>query len=89
VTLTLGKTAKKGATVLTVNRNGTVWLFIRADFGLLKLGEMLMASLVCAIAVHGHQIQNDAVVDHAIDGSHGGHGIFEDAFPFGSPRDWW
>ena len=35
--------------VLTVNINGTVWLFIRADFCLLKLGEMLMVSLVCTI----------------------------------------
>ena len=68
--------------VLTVNRNGTVWLFIRADFGLLNLREMLMVSLVCAIAVHGHHIQNDAVVDHTVDSSHGGHGIFEDSFPF-------
>ena len=41
-----------------------------------------MVSLVCAIAVHGHHIQNDAVVDHAVDGSHGGHRIFENAFPF-------
>ena len=56
--------------LLTVNRNRTVWLFIRADFGLLKLREMLMGRLMCAIAVHGHHIQNDAVVDHAVDGSH-------------------
>src|SRR5256714_12127049 len=34
--------------VLTVNRNRTVWLFIRADFGLLKLREMLMGRLMCA-----------------------------------------
>src|SRR2546426_4373192 len=69
-------------TVLTVNINGTVWLFIRADLYLLKLGEMLMGSLMCTIAVDGHHIQNDAVVDHTIDGSHGGHRIFENAFPF-------
>ncbi len=56
--------------VLTVNRNGAVWLCIRADFGLLKSGQMLMVSLVCAITVHGHHIQNDAVVGHAVDGSH-------------------
>src|SRR5207237_3607163 len=68
--------------LLTVNRNRTVWLFIRADFGLLKLREMLMGRLMCTIAVHGHHIQNDAVVDHAVDGSHGGHRIFEDSFPF-------
>ena len=41
-----------------------------------------MGRLMCAIAVHGHHIQNDAVVDHAVDGRHGGHGIFEDSFPF-------
>ena len=68
--------------MLTVNRNRTVWLFIHADVGLLKLREMLMGRLMCAIAVHGHHIQNDAVVDHAVDGRHGGHGIFEDSFPF-------
>jgi hypothetical protein len=56
--------------MLTVNRNGTVWLFIRADLYLLKLGEMLMVSLMCTIAVDGHHIQNDAVVDHTVDGSH-------------------
>src|SRR6266487_1040561 len=77
-----GVDADPGSYVLTVNRNRTVWLFIRADFGLLKLREMLMGRLMCAIAVHGHHIQNDAVVDHAVDGSHGGHGIFEDSFPF-------
>src|SRR6266566_4530643 len=68
--------------LLTVNRNGTVWLFIRTDWCLLKLGQMLMVSLVCAITVHGHHIQNDAVVGHAVDGSQGGHRIFENAFPF-------
>ena len=31
---------------------------------------MLMVSLVRTIAVDGHLIQNDAVVDHAVDGSH-------------------
>jgi hypothetical protein len=36
-----------------------------------------MMSLVRTIAVDGHHIQNDAVVDHAVDGSHGGHGILE------------
>ena len=41
-----------------------------------------MASLVCAIAVHGHHIQNDAVVNHAVDGFHAGHGIFEDVSCF-------
>jgi hypothetical protein len=56
--------------LLTVNRNGTVWLFLRADGCLLKSGQMLMVRLVCAIAVHGHHIQNDAVVGHAVDGSH-------------------
>jgi len=56
--------------MLTVNRNGTVWLFIRADLYLLKLGEMLMVRLMCTIAVDGHHIQNDAVVDHAVDGCH-------------------
>src|SRR2546426_9902391 len=69
-------------TVLTVNINGTVWLFIRADVYLLKLGEMLMVRLMCTIAVDGHHIQNDAVVDHPVDGRHGGHRIFEYAFPF-------
>src|SRR5436189_4227008 len=63
--------------VLTVNMNGTVWLFIRADFGLLKLGEMLMVSLVCTVAVHGHHIQNDTVVDHPVNSRHGGHRILE------------
>ena len=52
--------------VLTVNISGTVWLCIRAVFYLLKLGEMLTGSLACAIAVHGHHIQNDAVMDDAI-----------------------
>jgi hypothetical protein len=69
-------------TVLTVNRNGTVWLCICADLYLLKLNEMLMGRLLCTIAVDGHHIQNDAVVDHTVDGSHGGQGIFENAFPF-------
>ena len=41
-----------------------------------------MGSLVCAIAVDGHHIQNDTVVDHAVDGCQGGHRIFENAFPF-------
>ena len=41
-----------------------------------------MVSLVRAIAVHGHHIQNDGVMDHAVNGSHGGHRIFENAFPF-------
>src|SRR6266567_4336664 len=68
--------------LLTVNRNGTVWLFIRADVYLLKLGEMLVGSLVCAIAVDGHHIQDHAVVDHPVDGRHGGHRIFENALPF-------
>jgi hypothetical protein len=68
--------------MLTVNINGTVWLFIRADLYLLKLGEMLMVRLMCTIAVDGHHIQNDAVVDHPVDGRHGGHRIFEYAFPF-------
>jgi hypothetical protein len=63
--------------MLTVNRNGTVWLCIRADCCLLKLGEMLMMSLVCAIAVNGHHIQNDAVVGHAVDGSQGGQSLLE------------
>ena len=71
-----------GKTLLTVNRNGTVWLFIRADVCLLTLGEMLVGSLVCAIAVDGHHIQDHAVVDHAVDGRHGGHRIFENALPF-------
>jgi len=68
--------------MLTVNRNGTVWLFICADFSLLRLGEMLMVSLVRAVAIDSHHIQNDPVVDHAVDSSHSGHGIFENAFPF-------
>ena len=68
--------------MLTVNRNRTVWLFICADLYLLRLWQVLMMSLVRTIAIDGHHIQNDAVVDHAVDGSHGGHGIFEDAFPF-------
>ncbi len=42
--------------MLTVNRNGTSWLFIRADVGLLSLGEMLVGRLVCAIAVDSHHI---------------------------------
>ena len=63
--------------VLTVNRNRTVWLFIRADFDLLNLGEMLVVSLVYAIAVHGHHIQNNAVVDHAVDRRHRGHRVLE------------
>ena len=54
--------------LLTVNRNRTVWLFIRADCCLLKLGETLMGRLVRTIAVDGHHIQNDAVLDHAVDG---------------------
>lgn len=41
-----------------------------------------MMRLVCAVAVHSHHIQNDAVVDHAVDGSHGSHRIFENSFPF-------
>ena len=65
-----GTIVKELEFVLTVNISGTVGLCIRADLYLLKLGEMLMGSLACAIAVHGHHIQNDAVVDHAVDGSH-------------------
>ncbi len=67
----MARATKNGTShLLTVNRNGTVWLFIRADCCLLKLGEMLMGSLVCAVAVDGHHIQNDAVVDHAVDSRH-------------------
>jgi hypothetical protein len=56
--------------MLTVNRNRTVWLCIRADSRLLKLGEMLVVRLVRTIAVDSHHIQNDAVVDHTVDGGH-------------------
>ena len=38
-------------------------------------------SLVRTIAVDSHHIQNDAVVDHAVDSSHGGHRIFENTLP--------
>ena len=54
--------------MLAVNKNGTGWLFIRADGGLLSLGELVLGRLVGAIVVDGHHIQNDAVVDHAVDG---------------------
>ena len=40
-----------------------------------------MMSLMRTIAVDSHHIQNDTVVDHAVDGSHGGHRIFENALP--------
>ncbi len=68
--------------VSTVNRNGTSWLFIRINGGLLLLVGLPLGRLVGAIAVEGHQIQNDAVVDHAIDGRHGAHRILENALPF-------
>jgi hypothetical protein len=32
---------------------------------------------MCTIALDGHHIQNDAVVDHPVDGCHGGHRILE------------
>ena|SRR5579875_1146998 len=67
--------------VLTVNKNRTDWLFIRTDRSLLSLGELL-ARLLGAIAVDGHHIQNDAVVDHAVDSRHRRHGILENALPF-------
>jgi hypothetical protein len=41
-----------------------------------------MAGLVRAITVHGHHIQDDAVVNHAVDGSQSRHRIFENSFPF-------
>jgi hypothetical protein len=68
--------------LLTVNRNGTVWLFICADLYLLSLGKMLMVSLVRAIAVDGHHIENDAVMRHTVDGRHRGHRTLEYSLPF-------
>ncbi len=41
-----------------------------------------MVGGLSAIAFHMHHIQNHRVMDHAIDGRHGGHRIFEDALPF-------
>ena len=41
-----------------------------------------MAGLVGAVTVHSHHIQNDAMVNHAVDCSHRGHRTFEYSFPF-------
>jgi len=68
--------------LLTVNRNGTVWLFSCADVYLLRLWQMLMLSLVRTIAVDGHHIENDAVMRHTVDGRHRGHRTLEYSLPF-------
>src|SRR5579859_7252004 len=68
--------------MLTVNKNRTSWLCICAGFDLLLLRKMLMAGLVCAITVHRHHIQDDAMVNDAVDRSHRGHRTFEYSFPF-------
>jgi len=48
--------------VLTVNLKGTIWLFIRADFGLLKLDILLVAGLLGAVtADHASGPQSHAV----------------------------
>jgi len=54
------------AGLLTVNRTGTVWLFIGADGCLLKLGKMLMMSVVCAITLDLHHIEDHRVMDDTI-----------------------
>src|SRR4030088_751117 len=43
---------------------------------------MLMIGLLSAVAFHSHHIQDDTVMDHAVNSSHSGHGIFKDPFPF-------
>ena len=43
---------------------------------------MLVVGLMRAVTFHGHHVENDTVVNHAVDSSHGGHRIFENAFPF-------
>ena len=63
--------------LLTVNRNRTVWLFICADLYLLKLSEMLMVGFGGTIAFDPHHIQDDGVMDHAVNRRHRGHRILE------------
>jgi type I restriction enzyme R subunit len=44
-------------------------------FGLLVVG------LLCTVALDGHEIEDDGVVDHAVYCGHGRHGVLEDAVP--------